>query len=110
MVMVYWLDAASCIKTRLVGCCFLYQNKIGWMLLLVSNQDWLDAVSCIKTSRLSAPQFGGFQNFPPPKATFIIIPPSLIPLSLKEFAFKSVCFYYLLINSSPFVYDQIKNT
>ena len=69
---------------------------------------WLDAASCIKTSHLTAPQFGGFQKLSTTKRHFYYYFPPLIPRSLKELAFKSSCFYYLLINSFPIVYYQIK--
>jgi len=69
---------------------------------------WLDAASFIKTSRLTDPHFGGFQKLSTTKSHFYYYFPPLIPRSLKELAFKSNCFYYLLINSFPFVYDQIK--
>jgi len=68
----------------------------------------LDATSFIKTSRPTAPYFGGFQKLSTTKSHFYYYFPTLIPRSLKELAFKSICFYYLLIISFPIVYDQIK--
>jgi len=63
---------------------------------------------CNKTSRLTDPQFGGFQKLSTAKSHFYYYLLPLIPRSLKELAFKSICFYYLLINSFPIDYDQIK--
>lgn len=69
---------------------------------------WLDAASFIKTSHLTAPEFEGSQKLCITKSHLYYYFLPLIPRPLKELVFKSGCFYYLLINSFPVVYDQIK--